>query len=130
MTIEDSLKNLILSRYRSVRDFAIKTDIPCSTVNGIIKRGVQNSSVSNVIKVCQALNISADDLASGKITPITPSDESIGIELSDLLQMHRMKLVDHNITINGERISAFDAELLIDSMEMAIEFIKKRHQRG
>ncbi len=69
MTIEERLKDYILSRYNSVREFTIHADIPYTTLDSIFKRGIGNSSVNNVIKICRALNISADELADGNITP-------------------------------------------------------------
>lgn len=71
MTIEEKLKDYILSRYNSVREFTIRAEIPYTTLDSIFKRGIGNSSVNNVIKICRALNISADELADGNITPYT-----------------------------------------------------------
>ena len=67
MTIEEELKAYILSRYNSVREFTIQADIPYTTLDSIFKRGIGNSSVNNVIKICKALKISADALADGNI---------------------------------------------------------------
>lgn len=67
MTIEEKLKDHILTRYKSVREFTIEANIPYTTLDSIFKRGIGNSSVSNVIKICRALNISADKLADGII---------------------------------------------------------------
>ena len=59
MTIEEKLKELILNRYHSIREFTIQHDIPYTTMVSIFKRGVDNSSLTNIIKICKALNISA-----------------------------------------------------------------------
>lgn len=67
MKVEENLKNHILSRYKSLREFTILKDIPYTTLDSMLKRGIGNSSVTNVIKVCKALNISVDALADGKI---------------------------------------------------------------
>ena len=69
MTIEQKLKDLILARYGSIRNFTISNDLPNSTVDSILARGIMKSNVSNIIKVCSILNISADELANGRITP-------------------------------------------------------------
>lgn len=69
MTTEKMLKDYILSRYNSVREFTIQADIPYTTLDSIFKRGIGNSSVTNVIKICRALGISADGLADGRIEP-------------------------------------------------------------
>ena len=50
MTIEKKLKDLILSRYHSIREFTIQHDIPYTTMDSIFRRGIGNSSVTNVKK--------------------------------------------------------------------------------
>lgn len=64
--LEDKLKNLIIDKFGSVRQFAINIDIPYTTVDSILKRGIDNSNVGNVIKMCKALNISIDSLLDNK----------------------------------------------------------------
>ena len=70
MTTEDKLKNFILSRFNSIREFTQVADISYSTFDSMLKRGIATSNVSNVIKICKELGISADALAEGKIIPI------------------------------------------------------------
>lgn len=64
--LEDKLKNLIIDKYGSVRQFSFKINIPYTTVDSILKRGIDNSNVGNVIKICKALDISIDSLLDGK----------------------------------------------------------------
>lgn len=64
--LEEKLKNLIIDKYGSVRQFSFKIDIPYTTVDSILKRGIDNSNVGNVIKMCKALNISIDNLLDNK----------------------------------------------------------------
>lgn len=63
---EERLKNLIIEKYGSVRQFSFKIGIPYTTVDSILKRGIDNSNVGNVIKICKALNISIDTLLDNK----------------------------------------------------------------
>lgn len=67
MLIEEKLKLLILERYHSIREFSFKIDMPYTTLDSIFKRGINNSSLTNVIKLCNGLGISVDGLAKGKI---------------------------------------------------------------
>lgn len=64
--IENKLKKLIIEKYGSVRNFSIKIGIPYTTVDSILKRGLDNSNVGNVIKMCKALNLSIDSLLDNK----------------------------------------------------------------
>lgn len=67
MTIEETLKQMVLDRYGSVREFSIKNNIPYSTITSIFKRGISNAGINTIIKVCDALSISTDELALGRI---------------------------------------------------------------
>ena len=67
MTIEEQLKSLILSRYKSLRAFTQAADIPYTTVDSMLKRGVKGAGVSSVIKVCNHLGIDIDALGNGRI---------------------------------------------------------------
>lgn len=61
MTLEEQIKKEIIEKYGSIRQFAISIDIPHTTIDSILKRGMDNSNVNNVLKICKALNISTDD---------------------------------------------------------------------
>lgn len=67
MTIENQLKEKILAEYGSIREFAAKVKLPYSTIDSILKRGICNASIKNIIKICECLGISVDSLANGKI---------------------------------------------------------------
>lgn len=84
MSIEEQLKQYILDRYKSVREFTIAIDIPYTTLDTLFKKGVQRSSVSNVVKICRALHISADALADGRIVPYYGIQDTTGGAVSDL----------------------------------------------
>lgn len=58
--LEEQIKNLIIEKYGSIRQFALKIDVPYTTIDTILRRGIDNSNVTNVIKMCKALNISVD----------------------------------------------------------------------
>lgn len=60
--LEEKLRNLIIEKYGSVRQFSFKINIPYTTVDSILKRGLDNSNVGNVIKMCKALGLSIDNL--------------------------------------------------------------------
>lgn len=76
-TTEELLKDLILSKYKSIREFTTSIDMPYSTFDSILKRGISNSNIANILKICSALNIDAEMLASGKIVNKTSSQPKI-----------------------------------------------------
>ncbi len=69
MTIEEQLKNYIVMKYGTVRNFCNQTNIPQSTLSTIFKRGIMRTSIDLIIRICDELEISADALAEGKIIP-------------------------------------------------------------
>lgn len=60
MTREEYLKRLILEQ-GTIKDFAIKIDMPYSTLLSILKN-VGGAAIDNVIKICKGLNITTDDI--------------------------------------------------------------------
>lgn len=75
--LERQVMDLILKNYASKSDFARKADLPYSTLDSIFKRGLQNASIANIIKLCTALNISADGLSNGKVIMINKNKSMI-----------------------------------------------------
>lgn len=129
MTIEEELKNLILSRFKSLREFTIYYDIPYSTVNSILKRGVENSSVSNVIKICQALSISTDELAEGRIVPsedINGADVPI-IEVSNIVELYKYRAKNSDsMILDGKPLTPDEAQTFIDGLDIIVTLIRKK----
>ena len=134
MTTEEKLKDLILKRYDSVREFTIAIDIPYTTMSSIFKRGIDNSSVSNIIKICKALNISADALADGEIRPIInrPSvSTEDNIEITDFLSNAKDTIIHSNkITLDGKIVSKATLESIIDTIEIGVEIAKKKANKS
>lgn len=65
--MESKLKIMIIDRYGSLKKFCEKIDMPWTTLDSILKRGIANSNITNVIKISKGLNIDTESLASGKI---------------------------------------------------------------
>jgi hypothetical protein len=131
MTIEEKLKDLILSRYKSIREFTIIIDMPYTTIDSIFRRGVGNSSVSNVIKICKALGISADELADGKIVSvqnhIITGDLS---EIKDILSDAKARMIHHdNLTFDGEPVDDHTVDAIVQGIDVSLE-LAKRHNKN
>lgn len=56
-TREQFLRNRILDRYTSLRQFAIQNDIPYSSVLTILDRGIGGASFDTIMHLCQALDL-------------------------------------------------------------------------
>ena len=133
MTIEDKLHELILTRYHSVREFTIAIDMPYTTMHSIFKRGIGNSSVTNIIKICKALGIIADALADGEIVSVRErSSKSVTpntyVEVEEILEDTRELLTQRGfITLNGKPISKAGIDSIIDAMDVGVEIAKKKN---
>lgn len=61
MNREQKLRNLILDRYPSLRQFAIESDIPYSTLMTLLSRDVGGASFDLIIKICKQLDVDPMD---------------------------------------------------------------------
>lgn len=70
---ESQLKELIISRYGSLKKFCEAIDMPWTTLDSILKRGIANSNITNVIKITRELKIDTEKLANGSIVNASPA---------------------------------------------------------
>lgn len=67
--MELKLRELIINKYGSLKKFCEKINMPWTTLDSILKRGVANSNILNVMKIANELNVDTESLASGQIIP-------------------------------------------------------------
>lgn len=131
MTIEEKLKDYILTKYKSIREFTIAINLPYSTMATLFKRGIANSNVNTIIKICQALNISADELAAGNITPQPVSEKHDEIALEDVIE--RAKTIIKNgdyVTINNKEMDANQIKRILSYLDLMLEMERKTTEEG
>lgn len=102
-TLEEQLKSLILSRYKSLREFTLKINMPYTTLDTILKRGVNTANIINILKICNELSISADKLADGFIVEKVPDKNSLSETALQLVENYeslnslgKNKLIDYS----------------------------------
>lgn len=108
--LEEKLKELIINKYGSIRQFALKISIPYTTVDSILKRGLDNSNVGNVIKICRYLDISIDSLLDSK-------------ELVSNLSFDNADVIENCETIQIPVLGIIKAGIPIEAQEDIIEYI-------
>ena len=64
---EIRLKEIIIEKYGSLKKFCETIDMPWTTLDSILKRGVANSNITNVMKITRELQLDTEALASGTI---------------------------------------------------------------
>lgn len=129
MTKEERLKEYILDRYGSMREFTIAVDMPYSTVASVLKRGIDGSSVANVFKICNALGISPDELSQGKISPtvdhIAQPGEAL-TEVNEIISDTKARLLNYsNLTLGGKPVDQDTINALVQGIDLSLEMIKK-----
>ena len=75
MTLEEQLKQVILSKYKSVSAFSQSIGLSNSTVDSMLNRGLYNAGVGRVMKIFDALGIDTESLAVGRIIYIDDKNE-------------------------------------------------------
>jgi hypothetical protein len=128
MTIEEKLKQYILSNYKSIREFVQVAGLPYTTMDGILKRGIANASIGNVLKICKTLQISADELANERIVPLSENNQE-EIDLENYIKCLRQNVPDTKLVLDGEKINPDEYNYILDGVEFSIEMIKKSRKR-
>lgn len=62
--VEKDLAKYIITRYGTVKDFAIRANLPYTTVYSMLSRGLGKAHYKNVSQLCTALGINKDEVAS------------------------------------------------------------------
>lgn len=62
MTREQKLRNLILDRYVSLRQFSKEADIPYSSLMTMLSRGIGGASFDMVIRICKVLELDPNQM--------------------------------------------------------------------
>lgn len=129
--IEEALRELILAKYETMVNFSAEIGMSNSTLASIINRGIHKASVNNIIKICKALNISADALANGQIKPLNNeiSEKWQFKDMSELAAFIKITLTTNELTINGEPLTQDDIQDMLDQIELSCEFIRRKHER-
>lgn len=76
-SVEERLKELILSKYRSIREFTNSIGMPYSTFDSILKRGISNSNIANVLMISNTLGLDTEKLADGELIPKQQTTQTI-----------------------------------------------------
>lgn len=103
--LEEKIKNLIINKYGSIRQFALKINIPYTTIDSILKRGIDNSNVSNVLKMCNALGLSVDkSIESNELISKLNFDNATMVDLnSDTVQIPVLGTIKAGIAIEAQQ---------------------------
>lgn len=113
MTIEEQLKQEILSKYKSIRAFTTTIDIPYSTLDSVFKRGIANAGVSTMIKVFNALGLDIESVRSGVLLPKEPSTAEAAPGEADMLRSTLLHNYDQLNQEGRERLAETSDDMVV-----------------
>ena len=130
MTNADKLKEYIITKYGTVRAFTTKHDIHYTTLDSVLKRGIENSSVSTIVKICTALNISLEALINNEIKPcIIPlqNNHNIVLEIQEALSrkyeitVEIAEALSSKFTLSsGDKLNSFEIKNIIKIIDSSL----------
>lgn len=133
MEIEEKLKELIMSRYKSMLEFTKAAGVPYGTVRSVFERGIMNSSVTTIMKICRFLGISTDDLVMGRIVFID-QDSSTADQTADIartIKYCRQNVHEFNhYAIDGTKLSEREFERILDAIEVMAGLIRRDRENA
>ena len=101
MNVEEKLKELILANYKSIRAFTVAASIPYSTVDNIFKRGIGGTAVTTVVRICDLLGITVEEITHAIIEPkensaqLTPTQAKLLDSFDQLNEEGQTKVMDY-----------------------------------
>ena len=118
MTIEEELKDYIIKKYGTLRNFTEKINIPNSTFSNILRRGLMNANVLTIIKICDELSISPDALAEGKIIPIIKDNPNKRLTIDDIIDDAKQRIINADqLYFNEKKATKEDIAFILSVLD-------------
>lgn len=133
MTKEEQLKAIILTKYKSVNNFAVSLNISPSTINSVLRRGIDGASIQVMLKVFDALDLDiesarTDALKEKKKDPPAPQPA----KQKDLVSKEEVEdvLVALGITKPGEHLTDADLDFLSGIVSLIRTWFDQKGKQG
>lgn len=125
MTIEQELKEYILEHYGNLREFCKRHDLTYTTIDTILKRGINRAGVNNVAAMCAALGISLDGLTEGRIEKAAPAGGSV----ENVIEKAKKEIMTADgLTIGGRPATDMDIISVVESLDFILAY-QRNNQR-
>ena len=130
MTATEKLKDYIEKKHNSLLAFTSTINMPYTTLHSILRRGIENSSVSNIARICTELNISLPDLLNNEIKPCRThsqiNNESV-VEIKEALSRKQEIIIEiaetlsHKFTLsNGNKLNSSEIKNIIKIIDSSL----------
>ena len=139
MSIEESILREIKYKYKTVKGFSDIIELPYTTVDSILKRGILNSSVNNVVKIFVELDLDLEKtvlrntlISKLKLIKIPyydyPASAGTGIPLDaddySLLEIPEASDVSCAVRVSGDSMEDrfFDGDIVLVNEQQDLNF--------
>lgn len=92
--IEYELRDIIIKRYGSLSKFAESIEMPWTTLDGVLKRGVNKANITSLIKICKGLNIDCESLYYGRLLPKQEMLDAIPLDTKEQEHIKKYRSLD------------------------------------
>ena len=119
MTIEEELRQLIVTKYGTLTNFGNKIGMSQSTLSTIFKRGIQRTSITRIFKICDELGISADALAQGEIIPK---------EMIDCYEYTDYDYIFDHMLVDGKQLNAYEIFHMKNAFHNGADLVRRMRE--
>lgn len=113
MKIEEKLRRYILFKYGKLINFCEDSGLSNSTLSTIFKRGLMTTTTDKFFAICRTLNISADELANGRIVELGNNELNELVDKYNSLDDKSKGLVEVVIDYELEEFNEEEENILI-----------------
>lgn len=125
MSIELQIKDMIIEQYGSVAEFSTVAGIPNSSFSSLVKRGINTANMSTMLKLCDTLHISIDELARGQIVPTTAKSPHFGDDVASSLNLYKHALKSlENVNLDGVALSDNERDVLYAMLDGVVDVLR------
>ncbi len=117
LKLENDLKEIIISKYNNIQEFCDKNNLIYSKVDKIFKKGIGDTNIQLILKICSILDIDADSILKGEIhfnnpllkytkipTKLNNDESALLVKFNKLDINDQTKVVDYtNLLLNQDK---------------------------
>lgn len=138
MTLEEQLKQEIITQHGSVSSFSKSIGLSNSTVDSILTRGIYNSGVGKVMQIFDSLGIDTESISVGRIiyagaetkkSP-TPPEGSAGENGKLSVEEVEKVLLSLGLIQEGQDVTEDDLRFINSVLDLIDMWFQNRHQQG
>lgn len=115
LKIENDLKEIILNKYNNIEEFCTENDILYKKVDKIFKKGIADTDIQLIFKICSILDIDVDSLIKGEVrfnnpllkyaktpTKLTDDQSILLVNFDNLDTEDRNKVLDYTNLLSSQ----------------------------